>query len=90
MKTWDGWNQTFDSLDMSVVPYWAHPMQYNTRQLKIFVNAYNILEYFVKMGSDPKLEELRDMYKNILKTYVEKGIGFHRTSVEEKFLFHLL
>ncbi len=84
LKSLNGWDQTFSSLKMNIIPYWSHPMQFNTRSVKIFINAYNILEYFSKMGTDEKLQELRDMYENILKTYMtKKEIAFHSSSSQQ-------
>lgn len=87
LKSSNGYDQSFASLKMDVIPYWSHPMQYNTRSLKLFVNAYNIMEYFSKMGSDSRLQELRDTYKNILKTYMtKKEISFYDSSSRQTVL----
>lgn len=87
MRSWNGWNQSFDSLKMNWIPFWAHPMQYNARSIKMFVNAYNITEYFSKMGTDEALKTLRNQYRGILDKYMtRKELGYRETSVVKQFL----
>ena len=91
LKSWNAWNETFKSLHMGNVPWWAHPMQYNSRSAKNFLNAYNMMEYFSKMGTDEELQQFREMYKNILKTYLtSKEVGFQTRSEPQERNFILI
>lgn len=85
VKSWNARNQTVQSLKMNVISRWFHPMQYNTRSVKVFVNAYNLTEYFSKMGNDHELRELRDEYKTILTKYIQKDVNFQNVSIQENF-----
>ena len=59
-------NESFNSLNLNQVAYWAHPLEYNTIPLYSFINGYNILEYFFKNGGDDRLLYLIGLYENSL------------------------
>jgi hypothetical protein len=48
---------------MSHVPYWAHPMEYNSEPLQKFVNGYNMLELFSNLShGDYQLQYIKSLY----------------------------
>lgn len=77
-----GANETFESLGMGKIPYWAHPMQYNVRTLTEYVNSYNIAEYFYKAGNqqDPMLRFIASIYYSILSKYTPRLLTFSNSS----------
>ena len=68
-------NESFNSLNLNQVAYWAHPLEYNTIPFYSFINGYNILEYFYKNGRDGWLKYLLGLYKNSLLQVQVKNLS---------------
>jgi len=65
---------SFNSLGMNKIPYWAHPLEYNTTTMCSFVNAYNFFEYArIINPNDYYFNYLHKVYKNIL---VQNNVTF--------------
>jgi len=63
---------TFESLKMIDVPYWAHPLEYNTIPLYKFINGYNMLEYFsVRSNDDYHLNFFKQLYKEKVLIHIK-------------------
>lgn len=66
----DGSSLTFTGLGMFRVPYWAHPLEYNTTKLSSFVNAYNFFEYAKHLNpNDYYFNYLRRVYHKIIADF---------------------
>lgn len=75
---------TFQNLGMSHVPFYSHPMEYNTNHLYAYMNAHNLLAYFNALNrtrgfpADDRLVYFENVYDNILKNM---GTSFDSTKV---------
>jgi hypothetical protein len=67
----DAQSASFDSLNLNQLPYWSHPLEYNTIPLHQYINGYNILSYFSSINNDGHLKYLLSLYKIAIK-----NIGF--------------
>lgn len=69
---------TYESLSMSHIPHFSHPLEYNTNHLYAYISGYNLLEYFNESNaafdtSDGMLQGLQSMYEDLLKPYISSG-----------------
>lgn len=53
----------FNELNMNQIPYWAHPLEYNTISAREYVNGYNLLEMCNAENPDCwQISHLRQIY----------------------------
>lgn len=61
-------NSSFESLGLSKIAYWTHPLEYNSDLASIYINGYNLLEYLHKINpQDSQFKYLRDIYPPLFK-----------------------
>jgi hypothetical protein len=64
---------SFESLKMNEIPYWSHPLEYNSLPLYKFINAYNMLEFFSQNSkNDYHLHALKAVYTDNILSNVKK------------------
>ena len=81
----NGQQITFETLKMSHVPYWAHPMEYNSVTLQKFVNGYNLLELFGNLSNDDyQLQYIKSLYlQNIFDDIRPSDITWKRQTISK-------
>lgn len=62
---------SFDGLSMNKIPYWAHPLEYNSTTLRALINAYNFFTRAKELNeNDYQFAYLQLIYKIIISEHV--------------------